>query len=43
MTLYEFNTLNENAKADYVWQHCNYIGNLVIDKRTLILYGSPSE
>lgn len=40
MTLYEFNALDENAKANHVWQHCNYIGNMLADKSTLMLYGS---
>jgi hypothetical protein len=40
MTLYEFNMLDDYIKEEYVRQHCNHIGNVIIDKSTFMLYGS---
>jgi hypothetical protein len=43
MTLYQFNALDDNAKAEYVWQHCNHIGKVIWEDSILMLYGSRGE
>ncbi len=43
MTLYQFNALDDNAKAEYVWQHCNHIEKVLWENSTLMLYGSHGE
>ncbi len=43
MTLYQFNSLDETAKAEYVWMNCSYIGKVRWENSILMLYGNHGE
>ena len=39
-SLYEFNKLSENEKAEFVWEFGEHIGNLIQDGRSFVLYST---
>ena len=43
MYLYTFNSLDENAKAEHVWQSYQYLGSIIIDKTGYSLYANKVE
>ena len=43
MYLYDFNALKENEKAEYVWQHCNFIGAVEVERSRYSLYSSRGK